>query len=96
MRYMMKADLDFRQVSQGSIPSELSFRMKLNDESDIAVGVKALAGRTYHFQNGQYILHENIAEFTLDGESCRGILEIGFNRDGNRYFNQKDLRGIRR
>lgn len=96
MRYMMKADLDFRQVSQGCIPSELSFRMKLNDESDIAVGVKVLAGRTYHFQNGQYILHENIAEFTLDGESCRGILEIGFNRDGNRYFNQKDLRSIRR
>jgi hypothetical protein len=92
MRYMMKADLDFRQVSQGSIPSELSFRMKLNDESDIAVGVKVLAGRTYHFQNGQYILHENIAEFTLDGESCRGILEIGFNRDGNRYFTQKETK----
>ncbi len=96
MRYMMQADLDLQQISQGTIPSELSFRMKLDDGSTIPVGVKFLSGRTYHFQSGQYILHENIAEFTLDGVSCRGILEIGFNSDGKRYFNQKDLKDIRR
>ena len=42
------------------------------------------------------ILHENVAEFIIDGRTCRGILEIGFNRDSHRYFNQRVLKDIRR
>ena len=49
-----------------------------------------------HFQEGQYILHENIASFNIDGKPCRGILEIGFNRINGRFFNQRTPDSFRR
>ena len=96
LHFMLQADLDFQRINQGAIPHELAFRMKLDDSRTIPVEVKFLTGVTYHFQESQYILHENIAEFTINGKTCRGILEIGFNADKNRYFNQRELKKIRR
>lgn len=96
MHYLMQADLDFHKINQGVIPQELSLNVKLDNGQTIQVAAKVLAGVTYHFQDGQYILHENIAEFSIDGNVCRGILEIGFNRDSSRYFNQRDLNSIKR
>jgi hypothetical protein len=93
---MRQADLDFHEISKGTVPQELSLNVMLDNGQKINVLSKKLAGLTYHFQDGQYILHENIAEYTIDGKTCRGILEIGFNRDGSRYFNQRDLNSIRR
>ena len=94
LHYMLKADLDFQQINQGTVPRELAFHMKLDNSRAIAVKAKFLTGLAYHFQDGQYILHENIAEFDIDGKRCRGILEIGFNADCNRYFNQRELKKI--
>jgi hypothetical protein len=96
MHYMMQADVDFRQISRGVVPQELSFHVKLDNGKTLPVAVKVLAGVTYRFQNGQYILYENIAEFTIDGKRCRGIFEIGFNSDSCRFFNQRDLSSIKR
>lgn len=96
MHYMMQADVDFRQIGQGVVPQELSFHVKLDNGKTLPVVAKVLTGVTYRFQNGQYILHENIAEFTIDGKICRGIFEIGFNGDSSRYFNQRDLSSIKR
>lgn len=93
---LLQADLDFNLINQGTVPQELSLNVKLDNGQTIHVQAKALTGVTYHFQNGQYVLHENIAEFVIDGNVCRGILEIGFNSDRNRYFNQRNLSGIRR
>lgn len=94
--YLMEADLDLAAVGNGTVPENLSFQVRLDNGKTLAVSAKVLAGVTYHFQEGRYILHENIAQFTLDGKPCRGILEIGFNRDKNRYFNQREIDGIRR
>ncbi|MBR6346536.1 MAG: hypothetical protein IKR69_04030 [Bacteroidales bacterium] len=96
MHYMLRADLDFALISKGNIPRELSLNVRLDDGRSIPVAAKVIDGVSYHFQDGQYILHENIAEFTIDGKECRGILEIGFNADGSRYFNQRDLKSIKR
>lgn len=96
MHYLMQADLDFQQIIQGTVPRELSFHVQLDNSRSIHVVAKVLAGITYHFQEGQYILHENIAEFSIDGKACRGILEIGFNGNRNRWFNQRKLESIRR
>lgn len=93
---LLQADLDFNRINQGLVPQELSLNVKLDNGQTIPVQAKVLTGVTYHFQNGQYVLHENIAEFVIDGNECRGILEIGFNSDRNRYFNQRNLSGIRR
>lgn len=94
--YMLQADLDLRQVARGTVPAELTLHVLLDNLRSIPVQAKVLAGVTYHFQDGQYILHENIAEFTLDGKTCRGILEIGFNANEKRYFNQRNLTEIKR
>jgi len=96
VHYMMQANVDFRQLNQGVVPQELSFDVILDDGKTLPVTAKVLAGVTYRFQNGQYILHENIAEFTLNGKTCRGIFEIGFNGDNGRFFNQRDWNRIRR
>lgn len=96
MHYMMQADLDLQLAGMGTIPEELAMNVRLDNGKTVPVKVRRLAGVTYHFQNGQYILHENVAEFEIAGHVCRGILEIGFNRDRSRYFNQRDLKDIRR
>ena len=96
LHLMQQADLDLQLVAQGTIPRELSFVMHLNDGRTIRVRAEVLTGVTYHFQNGQYILHENIASFTIDGRAYRGILEIGFNSNADRYFNQRPLNTIHR
>lgn len=96
MHYLMQADLDFQQINQGTVPRELSFHVQLDNSQSIHVAAKVLAGVTYHFQEGQYILHENIAEFSIDGKACRGILEIGFNGNRSRWFNQRKLENIKR
>ena len=96
LHLMQQADLDLQLVAQGSIPQKLDFMMHLNDGRAVRVCAEVLTGVTYHFQNGQYILHENIASFTIDGQPYRGILEIGFNSDADRYFNQRPLNTIHR
>ena len=94
--YMLSADLDFQQIKWGTVPAELALNVNLDDGRTIPVSARVLAGVTYRFQEGRYILHENIARFTIDETVCRGILEIGFNADGSRLFNHRALEGIRR
>ena len=96
MRYMLEANLDFRQISTGDVPNELEFEVRLDDGRTVHVVSRVITGVTYHFQDGQYTLHENIAEFSIDGQVCRGIFEIGFNREKGRYFNQRNLNSIKR
>lgn len=92
--YLIKANLDLTQVAQGTVPKELELQVILDNGQTTRVKARFIAGVTYHFPG--YILHENIAEFTLDGNTCRGILEIGFNEDASRIFNQRDLTTIKR
>ena len=93
---MLEANLDFRQISTGDVPNELEFEVRLDDGRTVHVVSRVITGVTYHFQDGQYTLHENIAEFSIDGQVCRGIFEIGFNREKGRYFNQRNLNSIKR
>ena len=88
---MLKADLNLSEVGTGEVPEELSFSVLLDNGRSIPVKARKLTGVTYHFQDGEYTLIENIAEFTIDGKTCRGILEIGFNHDRSRFFNKRNL-----
>ena len=96
MHYMLEADLNLEDVGRGEVPEKLSFNVKLDNGKTIRVEARKLSGITYRFKEGQYVLIENIADFTIDGKTCRGILEIGFNRDNSRFFNRRDLKEIRR
>ncbi len=94
--FWLKADLDLSQAGNGTVPAGVSFNVKMDDGRTVSVSARVLAGVTYHFQDGQYVLHENIAEFTIDGKVCRGIFEIGFNGSSDRWFNQRELSEIER
>ncbi|MBQ9661199.1 MAG: hypothetical protein IJV37_08105 [Bacteroidales bacterium] len=94
--YLLQADLDLQQIGRGTIPEELSFCVRLDDAGTLPVKARVLTGVSYSFQDGQYLLYENIAEFVLGDQVCRGILEIGFNADPSRYFNHRDLATIKR
>ncbi len=94
--YMLYIDNDLNIINQGLIPTSLSFNMTLEDKKKIKVDVKVLASVTYHFEEGKYTLHENIAEYNIDGHISRGILEIGFNHDEKRYFNSRKLESYKR
>ncbi|MCR4879863.1 MAG: hypothetical protein K5906_02785 [Bacilli bacterium] len=90
-QYMLYVDNDLNVINQGLIPTSLSLYMYLEDKKKIKVDVKVIASISYHFEEGNYILHENIAEYNIDGHISRGILEIGFNKDEKRYFNARKL-----
>ena len=94
--YLLQADLDLAQLGTGTVPGELSFQIRLDNKRVLPVQAQVLSGVSYHFQEGQYILHENIASFDIDGKPCRGILEIGFNRINGRFFNQRTPDSFRR
>jgi len=96
MHYMLRSDLVFQDICTGSVPRSLAFEALLDNQRRIKVEARVIEGISYHFQDNQYVLHENIAAFQIDGEACRGILEIGFNSDSTRYFNHRDLNRIRR
>lgn len=96
MHYMLEADLDFQEICKGTVPQLLEFHVRMDDGRTIPVQVRFLGGVTYHFQDGEYTLHENIGEFKIDGTVCRGILEIGFNQDSKRFFNNRNLNTINR
>lgn len=94
--YWLKSDLDLEQINKGTVPDGVEFTVCLDDGRTLSVAARVLAGVTYRFQDGQYVLHENIAEFTIDGKVCRGIFEIGFNGKSSRWFNQRVLSEIKR
>ncbi len=96
LHYMLEADLDFREIGTGEVPRSLSFHVRLDNGKRIPVKAQVLDGIAYPFQDGQYILHEHIASFEIEGKMCRGIFEIGFNRDPERYFNQRNLQTLQR
>ena len=77
MHYMLESELDFRKVDGGEVPGELDFRIRLDNGESLPVRARVLSGLIYRFQDGAYILHENIADFELGNRRCRGILEIG-------------------
>ena len=94
--FILKCDLDLNLINTGNIPERLQFNLTLSDKRKIGVSVEKLQHTDYYFQDGEYLLIEGIANFDVDGLKVRGILEIGFNKDKNRWFNGKDLRKIKR
>ncbi len=96
MHYLLRSNLDYQDICTGSVPALLEFDVHLDNGQNVRVKARVIDGITYHFQDNQYVLHENIAEFQINGELCRGIFEIGFNSDNKRFFNSRDLRSFKR
>ncbi|MCR4562550.1 MAG: hypothetical protein K5694_05055 [Bacilli bacterium] len=95
-RYLLCSDLSLEKIAKGEVPSSLKMKASFDDGCLYEVEVKVLKTFTYHFEDGKYILHENLAEFQIGEKKLRGILEIGFNADKSRFFNSRDLRRLKR
>lgn len=95
MAFALNASYDRAALASGSIPERMELAIDLDDGRRIEVAVKKRDEETYLFQNGDYRLIEGVADFTIDGERYRGILEVGFNKDGSRFFNGKKVRKLK-
>ncbi len=91
IEYITKASYNRHEIVTGEIPKQLSLVLEVNGERTINVNAKLLRGIPYRFENGAYTLIEGIAEYEVHGITCRGILEIGFNKNKARFFNGKDV-----
>lgn len=95
MAYVLQATYNRKKMAQGNVPQTLSIVLTLDNKTQITVGVEKTDEEVYSFQNGEYCLIEGIASFSIDGVSYRGIFEMGFNQDKNRWFNGKDIRKLK-
>lgn len=90
-KYLLKANYDLNNVSKHKVPKTLTLSILLDDKSIKHAKCNVIDTELFTFQNGEYFLYESIADFYIDKVKYRGIFEIGFNKDQNRFFNQKDL-----
>ncbi len=95
VEYVVKANYDRNQIVTGTVPQTLTLQLKTSAGRTIKVTAELLYHNDYVFEGGAYTLTEGIANFTVNGISCRGILEVGFNGDETRFMNGKKLEKIR-
>lgn len=95
MAYMIDASYDRAEVAKGKAPDKMELSVVLDNKRKLNITVKKTDEESYLFQNGDYLLIEGVAEFTIDGEKYRGILEVGFNKEKSRIFNGKEIRKLK-
>ncbi len=95
VEFVTKAHYDRNLIVTGEIPHELQLELTINQHKKLNVNAELLSAKTYVFGDGAYTFYEGIANFTVNGQKKRGILEIGFNRDISRFMNGKNIKTIK-
>lgn len=95
MKFLQQATYERSTLLRGIAPDNLNILIQFEDKEEIGIHVKKIEEITYTFQDGDYILIEGIAEFLIDGVQYRGILEVGFNKDKKRWFNNKKIKELK-
>lgn len=95
IEFVTRVDYDRNQIVTGEIPKELKICATINGKRKLEIQANLLRYIPYVFENGDYTLIEGIADYVVDGIKCRGILEIGFNKDKSRFMNGKKISKIR-
>lgn len=93
--FLLKAKYDRDLFIKGEAPKNFEMDLFFTNKKKVHIKVNKIDERAYLFQDGGYTLIEGICDITIDGETIRGILEVGFNKDKTRYFNglkTKDLK----
>ncbi len=93
--FVTKAHYDRNEVIRNKVPENLDLELIIGGKKKLPVKAKLLHYVPYSFGNGAYLFYEGIAEFDVDGIKCRGILEIGFNKDTSRFFNGKEVKKLK-
>ena len=95
IEFVTKASYDRGEIVKNQIPNELNIEVKTTSKRTIKIKAKLLRYVPYVFENGAYTLIEGIADYQVNGINCRGILEIGFNKNQTRFMNGKKLSKIK-
>lgn len=95
VEFVTKASYDRNKIVKGEIPKEFSMVACIDKKRKISISAKLLKSIPYAFEDGAYTLIEGIADFVVDGIKCRGIFEIGFNKDKSRFMNGKKIEKIK-
>ena len=93
-KFMKEAHYDRGEVVLRDNPNCLKIEYVTEDGFIHQIESKIIHKREYSFE-GVYFFLENIAEFIIDGEIYRGILEIGFNKEEKRAYNGENIRGLK-
>ncbi len=95
VEFVTKAFYDRNIIVTGEVPKEITLSLETTSKRTVVVHANLLHYVAYPFENGDYTLYEGIADLEVDGIKTRGILEIGFNKDGTRFMNGKKIDKIR-
>lgn len=93
-RFLIKAEYDRNLVTE-SIPSDFVAEFTFDDGKKVKLKAEIENVIQYSFQDGQYLLNECLATFTIDDKKIRGIFEIGFNKEKARIFNGVEVRRLK-
>ena len=93
--FVTKISYDRNEIVTGEIPKQLTLNAQIDGKRTITITANLICAVPYVFENGAYTLIEGIAEYEVDKIKCRGILEIGFNKDKSRFMNGKKISEIR-
>lgn len=95
MAYALEASYDRALIAAGHAPEKFGLLISLDNGHMLNIAVNKTDEYVYLFQEGDYKLIEGIAEFTIDDEKYRGILEVGFNKEEGRIFNGREIRKLK-
>ncbi len=95
VNFVKKARYNRRVITTGEMPHYLELELETLDNQKLKVVAKLKSNEVYKFDNGDYIFNEGIAEITVNDIKCRGIFEVGFNKDRSRFMNGKQIEDIK-
>ena len=78
-------------ILKGSSPENLNILLDLENEEHVGVHAKKVDDIKYILQEGEYTIIIGVAEFLINGRNYRGIFELGYNKDRNRWFNGTEI-----
>lgn len=93
--YILKCDYDRNLFIKDVAPEYFEMKFKMTNKKTYIAKVKKINETPYLFQDGGYLLIEGICEIDIDGEKIRGILEVGFNKNKDRYFNGHKVKELK-
>lgn len=76
---------------KGTAPDNLNLQIELDNKQLLGVHVKKLDEITYPTQEENYVIIEATADFLISGKTYRGIIEAGFNKNDNKWFNNLNI-----
>ncbi len=95
VEFVTKANYDRSVLITDEVPKSLELELEIDKKRTVKVTAELIEQQEYIFDGGDYRFIEGIADLVVDGIKCRGILEVGFNKDKSRFMNGKKIEKLK-